>query len=213
MRPVRSAGCGPASRWKRARPKRIAFLAEVRAETGVGVTPYAWYVRVSPFDRGLLDIQAGRIPPVFGTFARRSYPQDNPLIGSPQTYQYLTSVRPDAIPATADDLLEMKGRGWLVSYPIGAAEPHNGVATIAAERWDTGVQVRVGRPAFEATVAWTVGSLSSPRVKDDNHGRQVSGRLSWRPAPAFSVGCVGCERNVPVRRGQAGAARRPAWQR
>jgi len=176
---------------------RVAFLAEIRAETGAGITPYAWYVRISPLASGLLDIQAGRIPPVFGTFARRGYPQDNPLIGSPQTYQYLTSMRPDAIPATVNDLLKMKGRGWLVQYPVGDTTPHNGVSTIAAERWDTGVQVRVGRPAFEAAAAYTVGSLSSPRVTDDNHGRQIAGRACWRPIPTVSVG-VSAARGVFV---------------
>jgi hypothetical protein len=167
---------------------RIAFLAEIRAETGVGVTPYAWYVRISPLANRLVDIQAGRIPPVFGTFARRSYPQDNPLIGSPQTYQYLTSMRADAMPATADDLLKMKARGWLVRYPVGDTTPHNGVATVAAEQWDTGVQVRVGPPSFEAALAYTVGTLSVPRVSDNNSGGQVAGRVAWHPVPAFVVG-------------------------
>jgi hypothetical protein len=176
---------------------RIAFLTEIRAETGAGVTPYAWYVRVSPLASGLVDIQAGRIPPVFGTFARRSYPQDNPLIGSPQTYQYLTSVRPDAVPATADDLLKMKGRGWLVSYPVGDPTPHNGVPTIAAERWDTGVQIRVGPPAFEGALSYTVGSLSDPRVGDNNGGGQIAGRVAWHPVPAFTVG-VSAARGVFV---------------
>ena len=167
---------------------RLSFLTEIRAETGVGVTPYAWYVRVSPLASRLIDIQAGRIPPVFGTFARRSYPHDNPLIGSPQTYQYLTSVRADAIPATVDDLLRMKARGWLVRYPVGDTTPHNGVSTVAAEQWDTGVQVRVGPPAFEAALSYTVGSLSEPRVSDDNDGGQFSGRMAWHPVPAFTVG-------------------------
>ena len=176
---------------------RIAFLTEIRAGTGVGVTPYAWYVRVSPLANRWLDIQAGRIPPVFGTFARRSYPQDNPLIGSPQTYQYLTSVRPDAVPATADDLLKMKGRGWLVTYPVGNTAPHNGVPTIAAERWDTGVQVRVGPPALEGSVSYTVGSLSDPRVGDNNGGGQIAGRVAWHPVPAFTVG-VSAARGVFV---------------
>jgi hypothetical protein len=168
--------------------ERLSFLAEVRAETGVGVTPYAWYVRVSPLASRLLDIQAGRIPPVFGTFARRAYPQDNPLIGSPQSYQYLTSVRPDAVPGTADDLLAMKGRGWLVQYPVGNTLPDNGVPTIAAERWDTGVQVRVGPPTLEAALSYTVGSLSDPRIGDDNSGGQIAGRVAWHPVAAFTVG-------------------------
>jgi hypothetical protein len=168
--------------------ERVSFLTEIRAETGVGVTPYAWYVRVSPLASGLVDIQAGRIPPVFGTFARRSYPQDNPLIGSPQAYQYLTSMRADAIPATADDLLKMRGRGWLVTYPVGDTTAHNGVPTIVAERWDTGVQIRIGPPTLDAALAFTVGSLSNPKVSDDNRGGQVSGRLAWRPVPAFAIG-------------------------
>lgn len=167
---------------------RVSFLTEIRAETGIGVSPYAWYIRVSPLASRLIDIQAGRIPPVFGTFARRSYPQDNPLIGSPLAYQYLTSVRPDAVPATADDLLKMKARGWLVRYPVGDAAPHNGVPAIAAERWDTGVQIRVGPPVLEAAVSYTVGSLSNPRVRDDNDGGQVASRVAWHPGPAFTLG-------------------------
>jgi hypothetical protein len=176
---------------------RVAFLAEIRADTGLGVTPYAWYVRISPLASGLVDIQAGRIPPVFGEYTRRAYPQDNPLIGSPQTYQYLTSVRADAVPATADDLLKMRGRGWLVRYPVGDPTAHNGVATVAAEQWDTGVQVRVGGERFSGALAWTVGSLSQPRVRNDNRGGQIAGRVAWRPVPAFMLG-VSAARGVFV---------------
>jgi len=172
-----------------ARPsRRLSFLAEIRAETGAGVVPYAWYVRVSPLENGVLDIQAGRIPPVFGTYARRSYPQDNPLIGDPLGYQYLTSARPDAVPANADQLLKMRGRGWLVTYPVGSSVAEPGVPLVAAGRWDTGVEVRVGRPGLEGAVAYTVGTLSYPLVRDDNHGKQLAGRAVWRPVPAFAVG-------------------------
>ena len=40
----------------------------------------------------------GRIPPTFGAFSRRAYANGNPLIGYPLAYQYLTSLRPDAVP-------------------------------------------------------------------------------------------------------------------
>ena len=167
---------------------RLALLTELRAQTGGGVTPYAWFVRLTPFSNGLVDLQAGRIPPVFGTYARRSYPQDNPLIADPLGYQYLTTMRPDAIPATADDLLRMRARGWLVRYPVGNATADSGVPAIASERWDTGVQVRVGRRALEGAVAYTVGNLSNPLVHDNNHGGQFAGRVVWRPGPALSIG-------------------------
>jgi hypothetical protein len=168
--------------------RRLAFLTEIRAETGVGVRPYAWYLRLTPFDNGLVDVQAGRIPPVFGTYARRSYPQDNPLIGDPLAYQYLTSLRPDAVPATADDLLRMRGRGWRVHYPVGDPAPDAGVPVIAAGRWDTGIQVRVGQPTLEGALALTVGTLSNPLVTNDNGGIQVAGRLRWQPLPGVMLG-------------------------
>jgi hypothetical protein len=168
--------------------RRLSFLAEIRAETGASVRPYAWFVRLTPFLDGLLDIQAGRIPPVFGAYGRRNYPHDNPLVGDPLGYQYLTSVRPDAVPATADDLLRMRGRGWRVRYPVGNPAAEAGVPMIAASRWDTGVQIRVGHPSLEGALAFTVGSLSYPLVKNDNAGGQVAARLAWQPRPSLMLG-------------------------
>jgi len=100
--------------------KRIAFLAEIRAETGVGVTPYAWYIRVSPLDSGLLDIQAGRGPArLRGVFT----PQLSPGQSVDRIAANL-SVPDDGppgclVPATAVELLESKGSGWLVDYSVG----------------------------------------------------------------------------------------------
>src|SRR5262245_22809653 len=71
---------------------RFAVLTEIRSEDGERPIPYALYVRVRPLTGRKFDIQAGRIPPVFGAFARRSYGADNPLIGYPLAYQYLTSL-------------------------------------------------------------------------------------------------------------------------
>src|SRR4029453_5623526 len=52
---------------------RLAFLTGLRSEDVQRVIPYALYVRVRPWKGHALDVQAGRIPPVFGAFARRSY--------------------------------------------------------------------------------------------------------------------------------------------
>src|SRR6187549_2856276 len=49
---------------------RLAFLTELRSEDIQRVIPYALYVRVRPWKDHPLDVQAGRIPPVFGAFAR-----------------------------------------------------------------------------------------------------------------------------------------------
>jgi hypothetical protein len=167
---------------------RLAFLTELRSEDVQRVIPYAMYVRVRPWKGHAFDIQAGRIPPVFGAFARRSYGADNPLIGYPLAYQYLTSVRPDAVPFTADDLLAMRARGWRASYPVGVPIPAPGVPLVSAYRWDTGVQASAAARWIEGAIAVTSGTLSNPRVEDDNQGRQVSARVAVKPLVGLAIG-------------------------
>lgn len=167
---------------------RLAFLTELRSEDAQRVIPYALYVRVRPWQGRAFDLQAGRIPPVFGAFGRRSYGADNPLIGYPLAYQYLTSIRPDAVPFTADDLLAMRARGWRASYQVGVTAPGPGVPLVSAYRWDTGVQAHAAGRLVEGTIALTNGTLSNPRVSDDNRGRQVSARLAWKPVVGLVIG-------------------------
>ncbi len=158
------------------------------ARTSIPLHPYALYVRVRPWRDRPIDIQAGRIPPTFGAFARRDYGAGNPLIGYPLAYQYLTAARPDALPASTDDVLRMRARGWRPSYPIGSLDIAPGMPLITAFRWDTGVQVRVGPESINASAAVTNGTTSDPRTRDNNGGKQIAGRLHWRPSAAFAIG-------------------------
>jgi len=167
---------------------RAALLAEGRADNGDGVTLSALYLRLRPLPDRPFDIQAGRIPPVFGAFARRGYGADNPLVGQPLVYQYLTSLRADSLPASADDLLLMRGRGWRTHYPIGSGTWTRGLPVIAGDRWDTGVEVRIGAEPVSLSASVSQGTLSDPRVRDDNGGKQVSGRLELRPAVGIVLG-------------------------
>lgn len=168
--------------------ERISVLTEIRSENGDAVKPYALYARVRPWRGRPIDIQAGRIPPTFGAFARREYGSGNPLIGYPLAYQYLTAVRPDALPASSDDVLRMRARGWRPSYPIGSLAIAPGMPLITAFRWDTGVQVRVGPEPLNASVAVTNGTTSDPRTRDNNGGKQIAGRVQWRPNAGLAVG-------------------------
>ena len=167
---------------------RAALLAEGRADNGEGLTVAALYLRVRPVPDRSFDVQVGRIPPVFGASARRSYGADNPLIGSPLAYQYLTSLRDDSLPASADDLLGMRGRGWRTRYSVGATNWDRGLPLIAGDRWDTGVEVRIGREPVSLAAAVSQGTLSDPRVRDDNGGKQVSGRVEVRPVLGLVLG-------------------------
>lgn len=167
---------------------RISVLGELRSENLQTIAPFALYARIRPFPGRRLDIQIGRIPPTFGSFSRRAYSHDNPLIGYPLAYQYLTSLRPDAAPADADELLRMRGRGWLSSFSLGNSEPTPGVPLVSAFSWDTGVQVTTGWNVVTVSAAVTTGTASNPRVADDNGGKQLAVRVSAEPATGLLLG-------------------------
>jgi hypothetical protein len=167
---------------------RVSFLGELRSENFEYVSAFALYARIRPFPNRRLDVQIGRIPPTFGGSTRRTYGHDNPLIGSPLAYQYLTSLRADSVPATADELLEMRGRGWLSSYSIGNANLDRGVPLVSAFTWDTGVQVSTGWKILTASVGITNGTASNPRVSDDNGGKQIAVRATATPATGLTIG-------------------------
>ena len=175
-----------AAAWRPA--ARFELVGEVRSEDFDQVRPYAAYLRVRPFPAHALDVQVGRIPPSFGAYGRRAYQSDNTFIGYPLAYQYLTSLRPDAIPATVADLLVMRGRGWQASYPVGSQEPGPGVPLVSAFRWDTGVQAHWEGPRVEVMGSVTAGTLAAPRSRDDNGGKQLSGRVAVRPVAGLLLG-------------------------
>jgi hypothetical protein len=170
---------------------RFSILGEVRSEDGELPQPYALYLRFRPWPRRAFDVQVGRVPPTFGAFARRTYAADNPLIGYPLAYQYLTSLRADSVPANADELLRMRGRGWLSSFSVGNTTPEQGLPLASAFRWDTGVQLHATNQTVDATFSVTAGSLGNPLVRDDNAGKQVAARFAFHPTPGLVLGLSG----------------------
>src|SRR5215204_5885759 len=178
--------------------ERVSCLAELRAEGDSReghwtAGAYAAYVSVKPWTARGFEVQAGRIPTAFGGFTRRSYGSANLLIGYPLAYQYLTSLRADAVPRTADDLVEMRGRGWYAHYPIGAEYWDRGVPLVSVFRYDTGVLAKIGLPGDRAEIAasLTAGTLSNPGLGDGNGSPQVAVRVAARPWPGLQVGVSG----------------------
>ncbi len=168
--------------------RSVSLLFDGRMDNLAEPRVYALYLRVRPWQGRELDLQAGLVPPVFGSFARRRYALDNPLPSLPLAYQYLTTVREDALPENAERLVSQRGRGWLVSYPIGNTSAGPGRPLVNAERWDAGVQARVGVRPFSLALAVTQGTLSHPEIEDENGGKQLSARLAWTPGPGFVFG-------------------------
>lgn len=175
--------------------ERLTLLTELRAEgdTSGGpwnALPFAAYVRVRPWKSKPIDIQAGRIPPVFGAAGRRIYAHDNVLIGYPLAWQYLTVLRSDAVPSSADELLDARGAGWRPWYSVGASGYARGVPITTAFRYDTGVEARIGheQQTVSFAAALTAGTLSSPGARRSNGGPQVSTRLAVRPSTGLVLG-------------------------
>jgi hypothetical protein len=174
---------------------RLTFVADLRAEgdTSGGdwsAIPVALYVRVRPWRDRPFDIQAGRIPPVFGVAGRHIYASDNVLIGTPLAWQYLTVLRADAVPANADELIYARSYGWQPGYSVGDDGYARGVPLATAFRYDTGVEARIGDDTslVSVAVALTNGTLSAPGLRSSNGGPQVSTRVALHPSPAWVIG-------------------------
>jgi hypothetical protein len=167
---------------------RLSMLGEARSENGDGLQIPALYMRWQPWAHRTVNLQVGRIPPVIGSFTRRAYGRDNVVIGSPLMYQYLSSLRPDALPANADDLLRMRGRGWQPSYPLGSQSIGPGIPVISSSRWDTGAEATWQNHLVEIAGAVTLGSPATPVVVDPSDGLMYSGRIAiWLPG-ATTIG-------------------------
>src|SRR5262249_3820167 len=109
----------------------------------------------------------------------------------PLAYQYLTTLRADAAPANADALLAVRGRGWRVPDLAGTYPDGQGLPLVSGSDWDTGVEVRLGSEPVEGAVAVTQGTLSDPHTRDNNDGKQVSGRLAVKPVVGLELGASG----------------------
>jgi hypothetical protein len=171
--------------------RQVSVLGEIRTENGEDADLAALYVRWRPWAGKNLDIQIGRVPPVVGAFGRRSYGRDNPVVGSPLAYQYLTSLRPDALPATIDDLLRMRARGWQPSFPIGSQVKAPGIPLVSSARWDTGIEAHGQYGQVELAGAFTLGSPAEPVVRDTNDGREWSGRVAVHAPSGLTIGLSG----------------------
>lgn len=168
--------------------RRLQFLTELRLDHGDEFWPYALFARVRPWPERRFDLQVGLVPPTFGAFTKAVYAYNNLVIGQPLAYQYLLSIRPNAVPGTADDLLRMRGRGWRSDFPVGDGTSGPGVPIVNTARFDTGVQVHGVAGRIEWTGAVTTGSLSDPLVGDNNGRPQLAARVVAQLAPGLRVG-------------------------
>jgi hypothetical protein len=170
---------------------RLSLIGEIRTENADQVMMPALYARWQPRATPDLYIHAGRIPPVIGGFSRHAYGRDNVVIGQPLAYQYLTSLRPDAVPATVEDLARMRSRGWQPSYPVGETSTEPGVPLVSASKWDTGIAGIWRHGRVDLSGALTQGSPAVPVVRDTNSKLMWSGRAAALIGGGVTIGVSG----------------------
>jgi hypothetical protein len=180
---------------------RVSVLADVRTDGFQSLYAQGLYIRLRPWRLREIDIQAGRIPPVFGAWARRRYASDNPVIGYPLVYQYLVSMPGGGTPIRPDAPYPYPRPDGTYAAPL---------PVVALSPWDTGVEVRLGHRLVEISASLTQGTLSRPRFQDDNDGKQLASRLALHVTPRLEAGASFARGEWPAERSEApGAAADP----
>lgn len=140
-----------------------------------------------PDDR--LNIMIGKIPNLFGTFARREFSDVNPLVGQPLVRQYRTTLDWNNLWDNREQLIRKYRRlsdaGQLPIDAVKAATP-----TVYDARWDFGIEVFGNLSVLDYQLAVTEGSISNPEA-DLNKGKQFLGRLGFHAWPGFKFGVSG----------------------
>ena len=126
----------------------------------------------------LVNVLAGKMAAVFGSFASRSFATVNPLIGTPLIYHYFSAIDGRSIPG---DTAEQLGRRDQTDYQT------RGQPLVYDACWNTGVQLFGASERFSYGLAVTKGALSNP-VAASNSGAQIVGRLGVQPTMGWRFG-------------------------
>ncbi|MBT4483494.1 MAG: hypothetical protein HOC71_07435 [Candidatus Latescibacteria bacterium] len=135
------------------------------------------YAVLSPLETELVRFKIGYMPLPFGTWAPRTYPDRNPLVGIPLMQHYLTSLKGNNLAQNTDEL-----RTW---------RDEDGFLTIAYDAcWPYGVEVFGFFSDYEYSLAITKESMSNPGAFT-NDGAQIIGRFGARPLWGLRLGISG----------------------
>lgn len=136
-----------------------------------------------------VNIMVGKIPNLFGNFARRQFSDVNPLIGQPLVRHYRTSLDWNNLWDNREQLiLKRRRQEFNGDIPIKVLE--GATPTVYDARWDIGLELFGSWSFFEYQMAVTEGSISNPEA-DLNKGKQFLGRFGIQPWPGLRVGVSG----------------------
>lgn len=181
-------------------PYRLRLLLDARVASGLELHVQAIfheggsvlradgaYALWTPWPARDLSLEAGKIPLFIGTYAPRTYSDQNPLGGTPLMYQYRTGLLWDQPMLSADQLVQHAGRGQR-----DASRPY--LPLVDERWWDTGAAVMGTFRPFEFSAGVVQGSPSWPAPGVDNTpGQSVAGRLGFVPVTGVRLGVSGAD--------------------
>jgi hypothetical protein len=172
---------------------RADAVASITAQTGIDewhwdVYPSLAYLAVRPFGGRALTVKAGIVRPAFGAFLDRRYGVGNDLIGRPLAYHYATTLRADAFPASARELLRRRGLGAVSRFSLGDPARAPGLPLVDPLGWTPGIGISTGGRRVRIGAALTRGGIASGRRLDSPTGWQASGRVRLQPSAALGLG-------------------------
>ena len=139
-----------------------------------------------------LNLQAGRIPTVFGTFGERSNSTETALIGVPLLYYYHSAARGDIVPDGNDYFFQpgVRGGGYLPATYNGKTS-FVGMPPVYDSCWDVGAEMYGTSSGLQFSLAAVQGTVSRPSIqgKDNNGGKGVIGRAGYeaQSGPLFGL--------------------------
>jgi hypothetical protein len=153
----------------------------------VGPRVYGAYVIATPWAERDLHAVAGKMPWLIGTWAARSEPERQPLIGVPLMYQLPTRLPSDAIVPDADSLYRIEGTAAATGYAGGAGS--GGMRVVEDAWWDVGAGIAGSLRPFEFALGLTNGVPGAPNPSlDGNSTKGLQGRLGLAPLPGVRAG-------------------------
>jgi len=137
-----------------------------------------------------LSLEAGKIPWPIGTYAPRTYSDQNALIGTPLIYQYRTSLAWATPALSVDEQVAKAGTGQFAHD----VTQHPYLPVVDERWWDVGAVIVGSQRPLEFSLGVTQGSPSWPSPGPDNTpGNTYLGRLGLLPMPGLRFGISGAD--------------------
>lgn len=174
--------------------KRLIAHAKLRADRGFDpgaersgdIRFDEYFVQAEMFERRVA-VRVGKFVTAFGAWVERHGSWDNPLISAPTLYEDMVTIRDQIAPPDVDEFAGLRD---------AAENRETWVPVIWGPSYATGALISGDAGALDVTLEIKNAALSARPDTWDAWDRgfdapTVSGRLGWRPSPAWTLGVSG----------------------